>query len=447
VFALGEMPVSKQDKGAAPADLGAGTNLGKLRAMLEVARALQTSLSTDDVLAAVVEAALAVTGCERGFLLLRQGDDLEIRTARARNAPLESTDLRVPTRLLMRALKQRKDFLSMNFDPALEAAGTIADLELRSVVCVPLVRIRAGSPEATAGFHPADDTVGLLYMDSRVRNADLSSSGRELLTTLALEASTVLENARLLEEQWARQRMEQELKIAREIQESLAPRHLPQTGWLRAAASSIPSQQVGGDYLDVREMHAYCWAAIVADVSGKGVGAALLASLLQGMFLAAPFTKLSMEEMMFRVNRFLNDRTGGEQYATIFYCTVEASGLMHWVNAGHPAPLLVRAGGKIESITASGVPVGMLEDSVYPVEERRLESGDKIVVYSDGITESRNDTGEFFGVERLQSVVRARAGGSCQEIHAAVLDAVEEFTSGVPQADDISLAVIEYHPE
>jgi serine phosphatase RsbU (regulator of sigma subunit) len=447
LFSLGEMPVSKQDKQGTPAELSGGANLGKLRAMLELARALQSSLSTDDVLAAVVEAALAVTGCERGFLLLRQGEELEIRVARAKNAPLESGDLRVPTRLLMRALNQRKDFLSMNFDPAMEAAGTIADLELRSVVCVPLVRIRSGSPDATAGFHPADDTVGLLYMDSRVRNADLSSGGRELLTTLALEASTVLENARLLEEQWARQRMEQELRIARQIQQSLAPRHLPQTGWFRAAAASIPSQQVGGDYLDIRQMHAYCWAAIVADVSGKGVGAALLASLLQGLFLAAPFTKLSMEEMMLRVNRFLNDRTGGEQYATVFYCTVEASGLMHWVNAGHPAPLLIRASGKIESISANGVPVGMLEDSVYPVEECRLEAGDKIVVYSDGLMEARDGAGEFFGLERMRSVVRAGAGTRCQELHAAILEAVEDFTSGAPQNDDMSLAVIEYHPE
>jgi sigma-B regulation protein RsbU (phosphoserine phosphatase) len=445
VFTLGEMPVPpKQDKPAVPAELAGGTNLGKLRAMLEVARALQTSRSTDDVLAAVVEAALAVTGCERGFLLLRQGDDLDIRVARARNAPLAGADLRVPTRLLMRALNQRKDFLSMNFDPA-EAAGTIADLELMSVVCVPLVRIRTGAPEATAGFHRADDTVGLLYMDSRLRNADLSSSGRELLTTLALEASTVLENARLLEEQWARQRMEEELRVARRIQENLAPRALPETGWLRAAASSVPSLEVGGDYLDVREMHAYCWAVIVADVSGKGVGAALLASLLQGMFLAAPFTRLSMEEMMFRANRFLNDRTEGDQYATLFYCTVEASGLTRWVNAGHPPPLLVRAGGGIEPLGANGVPVGMLDDSVYPVEECTLQPGDKLLVYSDGITEARNRAGEFFGTARMKSAIRA--GQSCQELHSAIRSAVDDFTQGAPQNDDMSLAVIEYRPE
>jgi sigma-B regulation protein RsbU (phosphoserine phosphatase) len=204
---------------------------------------------------------------------------------------------------------------------------------------------------------------------------------------------------------------------------------------------------VGGDYLDVREMHAYCWSAIVAEISGKGVGAALLASLMQGMFLAAPFTKLSMEEMMFRVNRFLNDRTGGEQYATVFYCTVEASGVMHWVNAGHPRPLLMRASGQMESVEANGLPVGMLEDSVYQVEECKLQPGDKIVVYSDGITEARNGAGEFFGVERMRSTVRAGAHASCQELHAAILDAVEEFTSGALQDDDMSLAVMEYDAE
>jgi sigma-B regulation protein RsbU (phosphoserine phosphatase) len=240
--------------------------------------------------------------------------------------------------------------------------------------------------------------------------------------------------------------MEQELRIARQIQESLAPRVLPEAGWLRAAASSIPSLQVGGDYLDVREMHSYCWAVIVADVSGKGVGAALLASLLQGMFLAAPFTRLSMEEMMFRVNRFLNERTGGEQYATVFYCTLEASGLMRWANAGHPPPLLVRAG-TILCLGANGVPVGMLAESMYPIEELRLEPGDKIVVYSDGITEARNDTGEFFGMERMRALVRAGSNASCRELHAAILSALEEFTRGEPQNDDISLAVIEYHPE
>ena len=424
------------------ASLG-GANLARLRAMLEVARALQSSLSTDEVLSAVVEAALTVTGCERGFLLLVHGDDLEIRVARSRTGPLAPGGLRVPTRLLLRALKQRKEFLSMSFEPG-TAEHTIADLELRSVICLPLVRIRSGSPQDTSALSPAQDTVGLLYLDSKLEPADLATGSRELLTTLALEASTVLEHARLLEEAWARQRIEQELKIAREIQESLMPRALPSTGWFRAAAANLPSLQVGGDYLDVRQVAEGCWATVVADVSGKGVGAALLAALLQGMFLVSPYTRMPMEEMILRLNRFLNDRTGGEQYATLFYCTVAEDGLLRWINAGHPPPLLARRSGGIESLPASGLPVGMLEDATYAAQETRLAPGDKLLIYTDGLSEARNPREEFFGLPGLRRVVEAEAGKNCREIQAAVLGEVERFTAGAPQNDDISIAVLEF---
>lgn len=426
-----------------------GANLAKLRATLEVVRALQTSLSTDEVLAAVVDAALTVTGCERGFLLLRKSDALEIRVARSRTGPLPAEDLRVPTRLLLRALAQRREFLSMNFDPtACEGTErTIADMELRSVVCLPLVRIRAGAVEETSAFAAFENTVGMLYMDSRLGAADLSAGGRELLTTLALEASTVLENARLIEELWARQRTDQELRIAREIQASLLPRSLPTKGWFRAAGSSTPSLEVGGDCFDVRPMGNGTWVSIVADVSGKGVGAALLAALIEGMFLAAPYTKIPLSDMMSRANRFLNERTGGEQYATVFFCAIERNGRVYWANAGHPPPLLVGEDGHIRAIAAGGVPIGLLEDAEFPCEDGTLRSGDKLVIYSDGLTEAQNPARELFGLKRLREAVALSHGGSAQELHDRLLGAVRAFTAGGEQRDDVTLAVLEYKPE
>jgi serine phosphatase RsbU (regulator of sigma subunit) len=424
----------------------AGTALGKLRATLEVARALQSSLSIDDVLAAVVEAALTVTGCERGFLLLRSGDDLQIRVARSRTGALAKDDLKVPTHLLWRALRQRREFLSMNFDPDADANRgelSVYSLELRSVVCVPLVEVRTGAVERTSTITAADDTIGLLYMDSRAGRADLSSGGRELLTTLALEASTVLENARLLEQQWARQRMEEELRIAREIQRRLMPRALPDSGWFRAAASSIPSLEVGGDYVDIRRISADCWASIMVDVSGKGVGAALLASLLQGMFLASPFMRLSIEEMFRRVNEYLTERTAGEQYATAFYCTLDREGRLQWVNAGHPPPILLRGSGRLESLDASGMPIGLFEEGTFGVEDSRLEPGDRLVVYTDGLIEAQNRVGEFYGLKRLRAAVRAHAALPAAELHGCLLGAVEEFTGNEPQRDDITLAILD----
>jgi serine phosphatase RsbU (regulator of sigma subunit) len=355
----------------------------------------------------------------------------------------------VPTRLLLRALAQRREFLSMNFDPAAGEGTerTIADMELRSVVCLPLVRIRAGAVEETSSFTAFEHTVGVLYMDSRLGAADLSAGGRELLTTLALEASTVLENARLIEELWARQRTEQELRIAREIQASLLPRSLPAEGWFHAAGSSTPSLEVGGDCFDVRPICKDGWVCIVADVSGKGVGAALLAALIEGMFLAAPYSKMPLSDMMSRANRFLNERTGGEQYATVFFCAIERSGRVYWANAGHPPPLLVSKDGHIRALAAAGVPIGLLEDAEFPCEEATLRPGDKLVIYSDGLTEAQDPQREFFGLKRLREAVALSHAGSARELHDGLLASVRAFTAGGEQRDDVTLAVLEYDPE
>src|SRR5262249_22574765 len=155
--------------------------------------------------------------------------------------------------------------------------NSIADLELRSVICVPLVRIRTGQSDSTTVLAAAHETVGLLYMDSRTIAADLAGGNRELLQTLAIEASTVLENARLLQEEEAKRQMDEELHLARTIQQSLLPGRLPSDGWLRASGSSVASRLVGGDYFDVAHVTDECWSAVVADVSGKGVSSALLA--------------------------------------------------------------------------------------------------------------------------------------------------------------------------
>jgi phosphoserine phosphatase RsbU/P len=431
---------------------GVGANLGKLRAILDLARTLQSSFSIDDVLISVVDTALTITGAERGFLLLRAGDSLEPRVARHRQGHhLPANELRVPREVIRRALEQRRDLFSMNFDPLEAAPGgagaarnTIADLDLRSVISVPLVRMRAGQGEATSMMQAGAETVGVLYMDSRLGTADLAGGNRELLQTLAIEASTVLENARLLEEERTKLQMEEELNLARAIQQSLLPKSLPASGWLRASGSSLASHAVGGDYFEVAEVHGHCWSAVVADVSGKGVSSALLASLLQGALIAATGEPRALQHRMERLNRFLLNRTGGEKYATIFYCLVAAGGQFHYVNAAHCAGLWFRADGTHASLEATGMPVGLMEGAEFPVAEERLSPGDKIVLYSDGVTEAQNAEGEFFGRKRLREVVAAHAKEPCHAIHDAIQAAVAAFTEGVPQADDITVLVLEY---
>ena len=426
-------------------------SLAKLRSLVEVARALQSSLSTQDVLTAVVDAALAVTGAERGFLLLGKDNQLEVAVARDRRGmPLDQSDLGVPRSLINRALRTRRDLLSMTFDPqgaeGIRPEMSVADLELRSVVCVPLIQVRTGSMQETVATS-LNNTVGVLYMDSRVEAADLSAGNREILQTLALETSTILENARLLEEERSKQKLEEELNIARSIQSGLLPRELPAEGWFRAVGSSIASRQVGGDYFDVRQAGAECYAFTIADVSGKGVSAALLAALLEGAFVFASEGNLPIDEMMSRVNRFLIERARGEKYATVVYCTLDRTGQLRWSNAGHPQPVLVHADGQLERLESTGMPIGMLDIAMYEVKTIQLQPGDKVVLFSDGLSEAANAGGEFFDKQALQDFLCAHAGLGCAELHAKLSGAAEDFSEGSEQQDDITMLVLEYQPE
>ena len=433
---------------AAPAQ-AVGANLGKLRAILDLARTLQSSFSVDDVLASVVDTALAITGAERGFLMLRAGAGLETRVARHRRGHhLHDSDLRVPREVLHRALQHRRELLSMNFDPLggdeTRPQNSVADLELRSVICVPLVRIRTGQGDATSMLATGSETVGVLYMDSRLMAADLTGGNRELLQTLAIEASTVLENARLLVEERAKQQMEEELGLARTIQQSLLPGKLPVEGWLRAAGSSVASHEVGGDYYDVAPVDPHCWSIVVADVAGKGVGSALLASLLQGALITGTGVPEALGRRVARLNRFLLDRTGGEKYATLFYSLFHDDGRLSYVNAAQCPPMVIRANGERLELEATGMPVGLMEGAEFMVESLQLAPGDHVVIYSDGVTEAQNRNSEFFGKKRLRDIVNAHAEESCVAIHDAIQEGVAAFTEGAAQSDDITVVVLEF---
>ncbi len=449
VFTLQEDELNKFLGQISAAAATGASNLSKLRSLVEVARALQSSLSTSDVLAAVVDAALSVTGAERGFLLLGKDDSLEVSVARdRRGAPLDISDLTVPRSLINRALRSRRDLLSMTFDSTgadgVRPDMSVAGLELRSVVCVPLIQVRTGSLQETVATS-LNETVGVLYMDSRGSAADLSSGNREILQTLALEASTILENARLLDEERAKQHMEDELNVARTIQTGLLPRELPSEGWFRAVGSSIASRQVGGDYFDVRQINPDLFACVITDVSGKGVSAALLAALLQGAFVFASEASVQIDDLMSRVNRFLYERARGEKYATVVYCTVSRSGELRWSNAGHPKPLLVRANSEPRALESTGIPIGMMDIAMYDVKSIQLEPGDKIVLFSDGVSEAANAQGECFDKQRMNEVLRTYASAGCAELHANLVEAVEEFCES-DEEDDITMLVLEYQP-
>ncbi|MES1260558.1 MAG: SpoIIE family protein phosphatase, partial [Acidobacteriota bacterium] len=440
--------------GASATGKSGATNLERLRAVLEVARSLQSSFSVDDVLNTVVDAATAVTGAERGFLLLfDENHELQVRSGRARGGfELPPADLRVPRRLIQHALESRRDLFTMSFDPAAlderSPGNTIADLELRSVCCVPLVRVNLSGESSTQVITAARSNAGVLYMDSRLNAVDLAGGNRELLQTLAIEASTVLENARLLEEERAKQRIEEELGVARRIQQSLLPRSLPETGWFRVCGSSHATHEVGGDYFDVVAVSKDIWSVVVADVSGKGVSSALMASFLQGAFLGAA-TGASIPAVLSRINDFMSERAEHGKYATLFFATLNGAGRLAYANCGHCAPILVRGScngnpGRMESLATTSMPVGLVPGAPFTEEHSDLVPGDRLVLYSDGVTEAQNGTADFFGKARLRDAISRASAKDCAGMHDAIHQALRDFTGGAEQSDDITLVVVEY---
>lgn len=430
-----------------------GTELSKLRALTEVARSLEHALSLNDVLATVIEAALTVTGCERGFLLLEKNTKLMVELGRdAGGRALSAADLPVPASLISRALKERKDLLSLHFDPLADWSGRFNDsldgLDLRSVLCIPLIRLRGGVGAGETMAATMDDTIGVLYMDSMTLVLREEQGNRELLQTLALEASSILENARLLEEERRKHKLEQELELARTIQSNLLPRHLPTGGYLEVTGSSIPTYQVGGDFYDVIATPGGGHLAAVADVSGKGVAAALLASLLQGVIMEAAAAGTPLEEWLPRLNRFLLERTEGEKYCTIFAGHLNREGVLRYANAGHSRPFLVRprgaSGPGIEVLESNGFPVGMLEEATFEVAEVRLGPGDTLVLFSDGVEEARRAPKEFFGRERIAGVLASHATAALGHVEAKLREAVKEFLKGAEPHDDATLLLVRY---
>ncbi len=250
------------------------------------------------------------------------------------------------------------------------------------------------------------------------------------------------------EEAIARERLERELQTAREIQERLLPHEIPAVPGFEMYGSSVPSRQVGGDYFDFLVQDDDRVGVAIADVSGKGIPAALLMSNLQASLQGQVIHPSTVAEIVARVNDLLVRSTDSHMFATFFYGVLDRDrGTFTCTNAGHNPPLLRRADGTVEWLERGGLLIGMLPGQRYEQDTVELAPGDVLVLYTDGITEAEGpqedaEDDHMFGEERLVDVVHASGGHSAARISEAVLRAVTEHAAGVPQSDDITLVVI-----
>jgi serine phosphatase RsbU (regulator of sigma subunit) len=323
----------------------------------------------------------------------------------------------------------------------LKAAASIVVQGLRAVVAIPLYASSRSTADTGAELERGQ-LLGLIYLDSR-RIAAFSALDRQILDALAVQAASIMDNARLVERERERQRLEQELSIARTIQQALLPHGLTDFPHLAVTGVHYPCHEVGGDYFDVVPVSEDRTAILIADVSGKGLGAALLTTMLQGA-LSGLTMGADPVKVFNHINRFLCRHAEVGRYATMFIGLVGQDGMLEYIKAGHPSPLLLRQGDVSELYTEGSFPVGLIPEAEYTSARLQLEPEDTLVLFSDGVTEAENSAHELFEVTGLSQVLAGRKDVPVEELQQSVFDAVRDFTKGAEQSDDITLLVVRY---
>jgi serine phosphatase RsbU (regulator of sigma subunit) len=423
--------------------LRAPSDLEKLSLLLEAARKLNHAHVLEDVLLTLLELTLRVTGAERAYVFLRdQENRLKLAAGRDSLGRTLADDNTISRSILQQAADSGCEFLLTDTESAGAASSnSIVAFDLRTVICIPLTTIQVKERDTDPGTasppgKASASQLGVLYLDSHIASRNLSGISQDVLRAIASQAAALVENASLVQAEEAARVYQRELAIAASIQRNLMPVNIPQPPFARLCARNVPSKEVGGDFFDVIET-ASGLLLVIGDIAGKGISAALLASTLQGMLYSHLTAPLPLAEAATAVNRYLSQRCLESKYATLILASLSPGGLLEWVNCGHLRPLRV-SNGSLQPLEAADLPVGLFADATYHSSHFHLSNGDRLVLYTDGITEAANAREEEFGEERLKAAILA--GSPPDEILAQV----KEFSGGAAMNDDCTLLELRY---
>jgi phosphoserine phosphatase RsbU/P len=413
------------------------SDLEKLAFFLEVARKLNSRGALDDVLVTLVEATLRITGAERGFVFLVQKDG-EFNLAVGRNSLGDELkdDSTISHSILKDAMTSASRVIITDTasHSDLAARQSIVAHDLRTVICMPLFRSSIATQTQQSGSSEEQRVInGVLYLDSRLASRGLSSLSRDILNTVATEAAALIETAQLAQAEQNARLYQKELAIAATIQQRLMTVVIPEVHFARLRARSLPCNEIGGDFYDAVLADGNLYL-VLADICGKGVSAAILASILQGMIYSQLVSHVPLAEIASATNRFLCEKKLGEKYATCNVLKVTPSGDCEFLNCGH-VPAVRVASGKILRPSEGNLPLGLIPTAEFETYSFKLQPRDRIVLVSDGVNEAQNREGDFFGDERLEATVMKG-----NDLFAAV----SEFAQGAPPSDDCTTVELEY---
>ncbi len=286
--------------------------------------------------------------------------------------------------------------------------------------------------------------VGLMALPSRPSEESWAVHELQLLTIVAGQVALQVENARLYEEEVAKQKLEEEMAMARQIQARLLPRHIPAYPGVEIQAVNVSSKQVSGDYYDVIEREDGRLGIVIADVSGKGMPASILASNIQAALRAQCDTCESPAEVLVRINKQIHASTDPQHFATLFLAIFDPDDrTLRYSSGGHNAPVIVRADGSVQLLEKGGLPLGAFDFGTYDEETVDLEPGDTLFMYTDGLTETKGPDGdEDYGEERLNELLRANRHRAAGELFTEVNRSLFAFSGRKDADDDITMVCV-----
>lgn len=407
--------------------------LDRLELVYQLSKTFNSSLDLDDVLNTVMDEVISAVNAERGFVVLKEADDsLVFRAARGmEKETLEDPEFEISRGVVGEVIKDGQGVLTSDaqHDERFMGRQSVMSLGLRSILCSPL--------------QVKDQVLGAIYVDNRLHAGIFMNDDLELLNAIASSAATAIENARLYQVAVDKGRMERELSMARTVQTGLIPEEIPELKGWQFAASWLPAREVAGDFYDFIATDSDDIGLVIADVTDKGMGAALFMALTRSMVRASLEQSVTPAEAITNANRLVCANSSSAMPVTLFYGRVgPEDGKMVYVNAGHNPPLIYRAdSGEFEELSRTGIVLGVDESLELEQGTAELESGDFLVMYTDGVPDALNSAEQGFGEDRMRESIISSASGTAQEISLSLLQALQKFIGGADPFDDITLLV------
>jgi len=400
-----------------------------LEIVAEVARKIAQPQPLEILLNSILQVCIEKTAAQRGAIMLIE-DDGDLKPKAYISTSRSHTKFAISRTIANQAIRENQAILirDVEGDEHLKMSESIASLKIRSAICTPLWN--------------GEKTVGILYVDTTERGNLFGETDLYFFSALTGLIAEKIENALLTEIAKEKERLDTEIEIARDIQQNLFPKSIPEISGYDVACFNRPSTEVGGDYYDVLTLENNCYGLAIGDVVGKGIGAAMLMSNLQAVLRARAWNISSPRALLNRINADIAGRVGEGRFITFCYFLLDSENdRLVYSNAGHNPPYLCRDAA-IRDLDVSGIPLGIFGDSQYEESEEALAVDDVVILYSDGITECMNENDDEFGDDRLKQVLSANSGKSAHDISEAIVRALDEFREEAPSSDDITLIVL-----